>query len=315
MNYLQYGCKVSNETNLYNYIEPLSVDIFHYTSPNGITGIINNKKLRFSDRLYLNDASEGKYILDFTKKHIDMLGIDNVLFRSSLLEKLDNKSFVSDWNRFYVYQCSFSLDGDSLPLWNYYSKSDGIKGYNLCFNSNELASNLKPDVKEGKEAPRIYHGKIMYDEEEQNTAIIKLVKRFYGAFQNSLEKDSGIEFTSENAYAKMMCSLLVDKIILLGAFMKPSFFSFEREYRLVYDLYLDEEGYGLINNKQGFMEKSGFFVPYTDIEFEPSILKQIRISPTVDFNMARMSLLRYLQSDFSHITEDRINKSIIPVRY
>ena len=43
----------------------------------------------------------------------------------------------------YIYQCSFSTQNDNLSLWNYYTKSDGIKGYNLGFNSVELAENLK----------------------------------------------------------------------------------------------------------------------------------------------------------------------------
>ena len=39
-------------------------DIYHYTSPDVFNIIINDNTLRFSDRLFLNDKSEGSYVLD-----------------------------------------------------------------------------------------------------------------------------------------------------------------------------------------------------------------------------------------------------------
>lgn len=38
--------------------------IYHYTSPVGAMGVIENNTLRFTDRNYLNDYSEGMYTLD-----------------------------------------------------------------------------------------------------------------------------------------------------------------------------------------------------------------------------------------------------------
>ena len=45
--------------------------IVHYTSPEGLKGIIENRTLRFTDSEYLNDKSEGKLIYDTLEFCID----------------------------------------------------------------------------------------------------------------------------------------------------------------------------------------------------------------------------------------------------
>lgn len=38
--------------------------IYHYTSSGAAQSIISKGQIRFTDRYYLNDASEGRYVLD-----------------------------------------------------------------------------------------------------------------------------------------------------------------------------------------------------------------------------------------------------------
>lgn len=38
--------------------------VYHYTSPDGLSGIIKNKSLWFTDCAYLNDMNEFNYILE-----------------------------------------------------------------------------------------------------------------------------------------------------------------------------------------------------------------------------------------------------------
>ena len=45
--------------------------IYHYTSPEGLKGIFDNQVIRFTNRLYLNDKSEGIYVFDVLSGHYD----------------------------------------------------------------------------------------------------------------------------------------------------------------------------------------------------------------------------------------------------
>ena len=48
---------------LSQYIAVDNCEIYHYTSPLGLNGIMSNNTLRFTDRNYLNDYSEGRYVI------------------------------------------------------------------------------------------------------------------------------------------------------------------------------------------------------------------------------------------------------------
>lgn len=48
-------------------------ELYHYTSLNTLQIILKNKQLRFTNRAYLNDKSEGTYVLSLCKEKIDEL--------------------------------------------------------------------------------------------------------------------------------------------------------------------------------------------------------------------------------------------------
>ena len=47
--------------------------IYHYTSSEATKNILENRELRFVDRYYLNDYSEGRYSIELTLKHLNEL--------------------------------------------------------------------------------------------------------------------------------------------------------------------------------------------------------------------------------------------------
>lgn len=44
--------------------------VYHYTSKEAAKNIIKGNTLRFTDRYFLNDYSEGKYIYELCKEHL-----------------------------------------------------------------------------------------------------------------------------------------------------------------------------------------------------------------------------------------------------
>ena len=114
-------------------------DIYHYTSPEGLQGIIESNKLRFTNRIYLNDKMEGKHALDLLVQAYDEIIEDMHPDKEEAIKQIkDYKENKIEKHGFKIFQCSFSCDKDNLSLWNYYTKDRSIKGYNINFSSKEL---------------------------------------------------------------------------------------------------------------------------------------------------------------------------------
>ena len=297
--------KFYNNIKVDDYIDKNVPSIYHYTSPVGLSSIIKGSKLRFTDRFYLNDKSEGIYVIKLCLDNIDYFDFLSPKFKESFLKKCNQRIMQPQRDRFYVYQCSFSIDKDSLCLWNYYTKSDGIKGYNIKMNVDELADKIKPTPHNIDRVPKLRYGKVIYSKDKQLEILYKIVKLFFE--YNKTDAISGEDF---------VCEYLVDKIMYIGVFFKMPFFEAENEFRLVLDLFLnDDNTYAVIKDKQEFYEKNGVFIPYVDIPFNRELLTGICVSPTLDYTATKESILRMTGIHYSNITYDTIYESDIPVRY
>lgn len=305
--YLVDLCKLSNNIKYTDFFPQKSVDIYHYTSPTGFKGIIENRKLRFSDRYYLNDSSEGRVVMELCKNEINVIAPDDEHFKELLKEECVKRYEKPQRNNFYVFQCSFSVDADSLCLWNYYTKGDCVRGYNLHFKSGELKRKIKMHSNlENGQTPKLIVAKIVYKKQKQIQIIKEIVNKFYDFSMKYRHYDE-----------KFTVSILVDKLMTIGAFFKKSCFQPENEYRMVVDLYLDNNGeYLAIKEKQEFCEKAGIFIPYVDLEFEAKALKSIAVSPSLDLTRARESIYRLSQNNFPQFSNfENIKQSEIPLRY
>ena len=100
--------------------------IFHYTSIGGLEGILTYKKLRFTNIKYMNDKDEIIAGLDSIAKACDASDEE----RESLLS-----AFINHGTQTFV--CCFSLEEDSLPMWNYYTKEINNQGFNIEFDDKK----------------------------------------------------------------------------------------------------------------------------------------------------------------------------------
>lgn len=299
-------CKLYNSINLRDIIPDVDELIYHYTSPLGFKGILEYKTLRFSDRYFLNDYSEGIYVMELCLNNIDSIVLERGEFKDKLLDGCKERIENPQNNNFFGYQCSFSLNKDSLCLWNYYTKGDNIQGYSLGFNSKELCSKLKlTSITEDGNIPVIVGGKVVYDESQQLSMVNEIVNRFFDLSRSYNDK-------------QIIIDLLIDKLMLIGAFFKKEYFKVEEEYRLVVDLHINSSTrqFSLIKEEQNFYEKNGILIPYIDIAYEPGALKEIRLSPTLDVKTAVNSIYRTTMRDFPQIEKYKaVKQSEIPVRY
>lgn len=105
--------------------------IYHYTSIGGLQGILSSKTLRFTNIKYMNDKDE------------IIAGLDSMAKACSASEEEREAllySFMSHGTQTFV--CCFSLEEDSLPMWNYYTKEINSQGYNIEFDDKKLVESI-----------------------------------------------------------------------------------------------------------------------------------------------------------------------------
>lgn len=276
--------------------------IYHYTSPEGLQGILEKSNLRFSDRNFLNDSSEGSYVLDLLANNIEKVCENAEELILDLKQKcVDRKKRLIN-EAFHTYQCSFSLNNDSLCLWNYYTKGDNIKGYNLKFDVEELAQSLIPKQMNTQESVlKPILGEVIYDNKIQ----INIIKNIIEAFTDLYHNSQGFRLT--------IIDYIIDKILLNGKFFKMPYFKVEQEFRIVFStMILSDMRRQGIPDVEKFRELNGYYIPYIEKDFEPPTLLGITMSPTLDLELTKESLKRILKYKYPHV---EVINSQIPVRY
>ena len=288
--------QIVKEFNALQIVDNKVNTVYHYTSPNGLKGIIENKKLWLTDRGFLNDSSEEQFTLQILKKAISKgayrYGLKEYILRkcSEMQEKLLHRT-----QRAYI--VSFSTSGDNLCLWNYYTKGNSFQGYSLGFDPVKLKSALNTSLN-SKDIVEPISGKVIYIEKDQLNLLKEIIDRLSQSGENLPDSDVG--------------DLILDKVLIYGYLFKDSCFSIEKEYRIVYpwDLRIARDKYNLPDDC--YRELNGFFVPYIKMPINGECVRSVTISPTVDYELAKSCLSRMLKKDFPNTA---ISKSRIPVRY
>lgn len=303
-----------------------SFSIYHYTGIDGFKSIIEKKQIRFTNRFYLNDKSEGIYALDLFYENIDLIFSDipfifeeDESIRNSLLQQIQDYKTEMRKERFQIFQASFSINDDSLCLWNYYTKGDGIKGFNIGFDSSKLCDSLMDKIQtEGDKynKPYILSGKVIYKKSEQIQKIKEYITQLYNAIKAEEINNESQSFQKKviNTFNLRFSSIL-ERITLLGVLFKPSCFEVENEYRIAVDLFLDDNNQIItIKNKVEYRTNSyGFLIPYIDFDFDLLDIMSVQFSPTMDKEETMENLKMFLASQSAERVQ--IKGSDIPVRY
>ncbi len=302
MNWKERIDAVYNE-HVFNIHQAKETDmLYHYTSPNGLMGIIDTTSLWFSDSDFLNDESESYYFRDLFNDldETNFINIDNKK-RESFARKawiiagfhsvsLGYNRMMLDKTREYRFVLSLSLDADNISLWNYYTKNPGNVGYCIGFNGHQLLESIGADY-------RLFHGKVIYGKRKQKQLIRKLMTDYWNIY-------SELKYKYQREY---LFSRMEQNIVLYSIFMKNSAFACENEYRIAI-MTTDAQ----LLSRRKFREVKGAFVPYLSCSFDKNSIKTIGISPTHKGIFVKKSLQEY--SDFNDINVEIYN-SEIPLRY
>jgi hypothetical protein len=187
--------------------------IYHYTTCNGLNGILSSKNIKATHAKYLNDWSEmliSYYkIYEILQVHTfknDFQKELSLIIMSLLLKMIHDKEYPD------IYVTSFSLNEDDILLWKSYGSFNDC--YSIGFNPifiNSYALNKGAELL-----------KCIYDEEIQNNLLKELVNYFF----NNRPIQSNEFGINTSDFLKM--------INIFIPIIKNSKFMNENEVRLIY---------------------------------------------------------------------------------
>ena len=266
--------------------------LYHYTSINGLEGILTSRSLWASQIHFLNDTQEFRYSVDILKRVLSQLRKEYPVpvlpalgppplpsdpkllpgfFYRSVEEFLLSDLFVK------TPICIFSLSerGDLLSQWRGYCPPGG--GYSIGFSSELLIQFLKTQD--------LHIERCLYDEKEQE-AIVKQIITEAGeiALKGFVDRPQEFEKTTKEC----LINLFMDFSQVAAILKHPSFYE-ECEWRIVS---------GLIENRHmSFRVAKSMLIPYFLISFkgiEAFPIDKIIIGPTPEQSLAKSSLFQFL---------------------
>ncbi len=310
--------------------------IYHYTSIGGLNGILENKTLRFTNIKYMNDKDEV------------IAGLDSMVKVCGSSEEV-RENILSDYNSSEVqtFVCCFSLEEDSLPMWNYYTKEINNQGYNIEFNDKELVESIlrSNPILEGCD---FAFGNVDYSKDNDSEYSVAITNEIMSSIKSSLsilltyinKNFSGNTPASKEETFKELEKIVAEseknKIHLPIYFYNGGTCRFEKNpsadflYFIKRDCFRQEKEFRIVINvpnellsklKQEriykFRINNGILVPYIELKFSMNVVKSITISPTVQSDLIEQSIqdfIKYCNYDIKDFSEF-IKHSKIPVRF
>lgn len=250
-----------------NGIDKIASDsiLHHYTSPSGLIGIIKEKKIRHTNINCLNDKSEYRYTYDLIKKEIladteiSAKLIANNLYdfiKARCENSIDDNLYKIEneiYNKRTYYISCFSLNEDSLPMWNYYTSNGTSLGYCIDIYLEDFKIN-----KDSILAP------VCYDKQTQ----IAILKEIFNTYIYPYDENKDMKEDYNNLFENIrICSL----------FFKHPKYSYEGEIRNIVTERSDK-GCDIVK----FKERNGTIIPYIECGIDLDIIKSIMIAPNYD---------------------------------
>ncbi len=245
--------------------------LYHYTSGEGLLGIIKNKEIWATNVRYMNDISELEYgckiikdsIIKFKERN-QSEHILNVVLDYFLNEEISD--FEREWD---VYIACFCKNGDKLSQWRGYGGNGDGFSIGIHRSSFRLASWFSLI-------------KVIYTEEEQEARVFKILNDYCCAINIFIKKYP----TLDKNYLINYCEEKITNELLNLAFtFKNKVFDEEEEWRIIK---FNDRNWGIINVE--FRTNKGEIIPFTKIRFDNSAsdsvnlntIKQIYIGPTLE---------------------------------
>lgn len=284
--------------------------LYHYTSTQGLRGILTDRCIWATDSAFLNDASEIRYAgralrLDLTNYVSEVEKISQptpgsggyhrlTVIKSALdaltkfveVDEVEDPSYARDCA---TYVACFSEEPDQLSQWRGY----GGRGYSIGFNKQGL-NKLVVKGEEPRKAAAGDIGPVGYGQPAGDQLCADVREYFAGRPISAHPGTSGF-FDAAN--------FLMPKL----ARVKHKAFEDEREWRLAVSRY------GGVPVRNVCFRYGIRLIPYVELQFDPSAVARIYIGPGGDFHSER-ALRAFLRVSGYEPNRVRIEHSSAPFR-
>lgn len=291
--------------------------LYHYTTAEGVRGIVENCEFMATKSDFLNDKLEFQYAVEVMERLTEKYIVNESLrkeFFSKLEKEIDRLGIISpacgaegecDEDDMSFYVVAFSKLQNNALLW---AEFTDFKGYCLEFDYEKLVAGFEHRV--------FLHGTVIYDEEEQMNGLLESLLACMQNLQEEGFADLANFFEEDAEISDASLDKLVDEMAVVcsvyAMFFKKSFFEGEEEYRFVFP--------PLINTlevaKPEFRLLDQLFLPYIMVEFDRELkkvpLESVMVGAKNNSDIAVRGMKYFLLSQGLRVP---VLLSDIPLRY
>ncbi|MET0400520.1 MAG: DUF2971 domain-containing protein [Longimicrobiaceae bacterium] len=266
--------------------------LYHYTSAEGLIGVVSSKSLWLTDLRFMNDFSELKYSRDLIVKQLQ-LRVNNSELSDVQREFLSLASSRLDpfGDGVAAFSASFCEEGNLLSQWRTYG------GYAIGFDFLHTIRLL--------DRPCVLR-KVIYDEVQQVRLIDQVVGQFLVCVGRETIGRTVVDLPKDllPTFCQVFSSCVGE---LFFSFKHPDFYE-EREWRLVHFASLDPLHHrGAESSSPKFRSSDGNVIPYFSVSFEKAVeasrddtygvpfpIPELIIGPTISVDLNQESTLALL---------------------
>lgn len=291
--------------------------LYHYTTAEGVRGIVENLEFMATKSDFLNDKLEFQYAVEVMERLTEKYIVNKALrerFFSKLKKEIDRLGIIApacteegecDADDMSFYVVAFSKLQNNALLW---AEFTDFKGYCLEFDYETLVKGFQHRV--------FLHGTVIYDEEEQMNGLLEsLLSCIRNLEQEGMTDLTGF-FEEEAAISELSLDKLVAEMAVVvsvyAMFFKKSFFEGEEEYRFVFPPVINVLGVA----KPDFRLLDQIFLPYIMVEFDREMekvpLESVMVGAKNNSDIAVRGMKYFLRSQELDIP---VLLSDIPLRY
>ena len=286
--------------------------LYHYTTLQGLKGILQTKSLWCTDTSSLNDPMELKYgkklIIDKLNEKMKIEGNETI---KDLLNNLIKFVNIFDIYLYRVFVACFCEDDNLLSQWRAYA-GKGV-GYNIGFNfATETKFSHNPQNLSDKS--HLILRKIIYDSDKQDEIISRSIDDIIEEAKRVKEdfsSHSSLPATWPSQAALETVNILFDIIISL----KNSVFKEEQEWRLIKIIDPDR-----LPELIQFRDINGILTPYlSTIIYESNEnnyffpISKIKFGPILDEEITKSNLELFVKNIASSLSNIKINSNNISI--
>jgi Protein of unknown function (DUF2971) len=238
--------------------------LYHYTTQNGLLGVVTSREIWASHTQYLNDSREFRHALEVVREELAIMKLeDSSADRSVLIDEME-EALTMSVETVNVCVCSFSADGDTLSQWRAYGGaasgfSIGFSGAFLRAVSDQLGFWLVP---------------VLYGEGENRELVRSLITLVLD--ENSARPLPQME--SSDRVGQPLGGNLVAYLNRYAPILKHNSFAGEQEWRIISrPIYCSRDGFG-------YRPGASTLIPYFRIplctEQQAFSVEEIVVGPT-----------------------------------